>query len=291
MGKSKVQALISLLDDPDETIFNTVEGELLKEDVGVVDDLERAWEVSQNDVFQRRVENIIHTLQLKDVQSLMRKWIDEGGRDLFYGVFLVAKYQYPELDFNELNDKINALRKDIWLELNNHLTSLEKVRIINHVMFDIHKFTRSTGNFFAPQNSFINEVINTKKGNPISLCIIYSVVAQRLGLPIYGVNLPKNFVLCYLDDNILPQTPPLQRNKVLFYINPVNKGSVLGRGEIEYFVKQQKLTFQHAYFEPCSNIDIVKRVLLNLLFAYQNQKDEIKKKEIQLLMDLFKKDE
>ncbi len=291
MGKSKVQALISLLDDPDETIFNTVEEELLKEDVGVVDDLERAWEVSQNDVFQRRVENIIHTLQLKDVQSLMRKWIDEGGRDLFYGVFLVAKYQYPELDFNELNDKINALRKDIWLELNNHLTSLEKVRIINHVMFDIHKFTRSTGNFFAPQNSFINEVINTKKGNPISLCIIYSVVAQRLGLPIYGVNLPKNFVLCYLDDNILPQTPPLQRNKVLFYINPVNKGSVLGRGEIEYFVKQQKLAFQHAYFEPCSNIDIVKRVLLNLLFAYQNQKDEIKKKEIQLLMDLFKKDE
>lgn len=291
MDKTKVQALISLLDDPDETIFNTVEEELLKEDVGVVVDLERAWEVSHNDVFQRRVENIIHTLQLKDVQSLMRKWIDEGGTDLFYGVFLVAKYQYPELDFNELNDKINALRKDIWLELNNHLTSLEKVRIINHVMFDVHKYKRSGGDFFAPQNSFINEVINTKKGNPISLCIIYSVVAQRLGLPIYGVNLPKNFVLCYLDENILQQSPPGHRNKVLFYINPVNKGSVLGRSEIEYFVKQQNLDYRNSYFEPCSNIDIIKRVLLNLLFAYQNQKDEIKKKEIQLLMDLFKQGE
>ncbi len=287
MDKTKVQALISLLDDPDETVFNTVEEELLKEDVGVVIDLERAWEISQNDVFQRRVENIIHTLQLKDVQSLMRKWLDEGGTDLFYGVFLVAKYQYPELDFNELNDKINALRKDIWLELNNHLTSLEKVRIINHVMFDVHKYSRSNGNFFAPQNSFINEVMNTKKGNPISLCIIYSVVAQRLGLPIYGVNLPKNFILCYLDENVLQQSSPLQRNKVLFYINPVNKGSVLGRSEIEYFVKQQNLAFQNSYFEPCNNIDIVKRVLLNLLFAYQNQKDEIKKNEIQVLMDLF----
>ncbi len=287
MDKTKVQALISLLDDPDETIFNTVEEELLKEDVAVVDDLEKAWEISQDDVFQRRVENIIHTLQLKDVQSLMHKWIDEGGTDLLYGVFLVAKYQYPDLDFNELNDKINALRKDIWLELNNHLTSLEKVRIINHVMFDLHKYTRSSGNFFAPQNSYINEVINTKKGNPISLCIIYSVVAQRLGIPIYGVNLPKNFVLCYLDENMLQQSLTGQRNKVLFYINPVNKGSVLGRSEIEYFVKQQKLVSQHSYFEPCSNIDIVKRVLLNLIFAYQNQKDEIKKKEIQLLMDLF----
>ncbi|SMO38234.1 Regulator of sirC expression, contains transglutaminase-like and TPR domains [Saccharicrinis carchari] len=287
MDKTKVQALISLLDDPDETVFNSVEEELLKEDVEVVNDLEKAWEVSHNDVFQRRVENIIHTLQLKDVQSLMTKWINDGGTNLFYGAFLVAKYQYPELDYDALNDKVNELRRDIWLELNNHLTSLEKVRIINHIMFDVHKYNRSSGNFFAPQNSYINEVMNSKKGNPISLSILYSVVAQRLGLPIYGVNLPKNFVLCYLDENMIHKYPKDQRPQVLFYINPVNKGAVLGRNEIEYFVKQQKMRPLYSYFEPCSNIDIIKRVLLNLTYAYQNQGDDSKKKEIELLLDLF----
>ena len=202
MDKTKVHALISLLDDPNEMIYSSVEEQLLKAEITVVDELEKAWEVSSDDVFQKRVENIIHTLQLNDVKSSMAKWIHEGGQDLFYGAFLVAKYQYPELNYDVLNEKVNKLQRDVWIELNDHLTAIEKVRIINHVMFDIHKYVRNSTHFFAPQNSYINEVIDTKKGNPISLSIIYSVVAQRLGLPIYGVNLPKNFVLCYLDENI-----------------------------------------------------------------------------------------
>ena len=288
MDKSKVHALISLLDDPNEAVFNSVEEELLKEEIEVVGELEKAWEISHNDVFQRRVENIIHSLQLKDVKSLMKKWVDEGGKDLFYGAFLVAKYQYPDLNYNELNEKIDKLRRDVWLELNDHLTSLEKVRIINHIMFDVHKYKRNSGNFIAPQNSYINEVVETKKGNPISLSIIYSVVAQRLGLPIYGVNLPKNFILCYLDENMGADYSKGHTNRVMFYINPVNKGAILGRKEIEYFIKQQKLNKRDMYFNPCSNFEIIKRVLYNLSYAYENQGNENKKEEIQVLMELFR---
>jgi regulator of sirC expression with transglutaminase-like and TPR domain len=289
MDKVKVQALISLLDDPNEMVFNSVEEELLKEDIEVVNELEKAWEHSHNDVFQRRVENIIHTLQYKDVKSLLSKWINEGGKDLFYGAFLVAKYQYPELNYEELNDKINRLRRDVWLELNDHLTSLEKVRIMNHILFDVHKYVRNSANFFAPQNSYINEVIDTKKGNPISLSIIYSVVAQRLGLPIYGVNLPKNFILCYLDEHTISPSDSHEHDDVMFYINPVNKGAILGRREIEYFLKQQKIEHHPAYFNPCSNLDIIKRVLFNLVYAYENQGDETKRDEIKTLMSLFKR--
>ncbi len=286
MDKTKVHALISLLDDPNETVFNSVEEELLKEEIEVVGELEKAWEISCNDVFQKRVENIIHTLQVKDVKSSMAKWINEGGKELFYGAFLVAKYQYPDLNYEEINEKVNLLRRDVWLELNDHLTSLEKVRIINHIMFDIHKYIRNSSNFFAPQNSYINEVIDSKKGNPITLSILYSVIAQRLGLPIYGVNLPKNFILCYMDDNI--RISDDSEDNVMFYINPVNKGAILGRKEIEYFIKQQKLEKQKSYFAPCSNLDIIKRVLFNLSYAYENQGNEYKKEEIREFLKLFK---
>ncbi|TLX73433.1 hypothetical protein E9993_15060 [Labilibacter sediminis] len=287
MDKSKVHALISLLDDPSEVVFCSVEEELLKEEVEIVDELEKAWEDSHNDMFQRRVENIIHHLQIKDVKSLMAKWINEGGKDLFYGAFLVAKYRYPDLNFEELNEKVNRIRRDVWLELNNHLTSLEKVRIINHILFDLNKFARNSSNFFAPQNSYINDVLDSKKGNPISLSILYSVIAQRLGLPVYGVNLPKNFILCYLDENIVQETGNEDVDRVMFYINPVNKGAILGRKEIEYFIKQQKLKEQSSYFNPCSNIEIIKRVLFNLIYAYENQGDEEKMLEIKELMKLF----
>ncbi len=288
MDKTKVHALISLLDDPSEMVFSSVEEELLKEEIEVVGELEKAWEISHNDVFQRRVENIIHTLQMKDVRSLLSKWVNEGGKDLFYGAFLVAKHQYPDLNYEDLNDKVNKLRRDVWLELNDHLTSIEKIRIINHVMFDIHKYIRNSSNFFAPQNSYINKVIETKKGNPISLSIIYSVIAQRLGLPVYGVNLPKNFILCYLDENIPQKNMSANSENVMFYINPVNKGAILGRKEIEYFIKQQKLNYLESYFNPCSNIDIIKRVLFNLSYAYENQGSESKKEEIGVLMNILK---
>jgi regulator of sirC expression with transglutaminase-like and TPR domain len=107
-----------------------------------------------------------------------------------------------------------------------------------------------------------------------------------LGLPVYGVNLPKNFILCYLDENSIKEEENV--NDVMFYINPVNKGAILGRREIEYFLKQQKLEYKSSYFNPCSNIDIIKRVLFNLSYAYENQGNELKKSEIDELMRLFK---
>ncbi|MCW3785372.1 transglutaminase-like domain-containing protein [Plebeiibacterium sediminum] len=282
MDKDKVHALITLLDDPNEIVFSSVEEALLQEELDVIVELEKAWEGSENDIFQRRVENIIHTLQLKDVKSELRKWVTNGAENLLYGAFLLAKYQYPDLNYDELNQQIDRLRRDIWLELNDHLTSIEKVRIINHVLFDIHQFIRNSSNFFSPQNSYINDVMSSKKGNPISLSIIYSVISQRLGLPIFGVNLPKNFILCYVDENAIKED-----DDILFYINPVNKGAILGRREIEYFLKQQKLPPNVEYFTPCSNQDVIKRVLVNLIYSYDNQGNEHKKHELQELMKIF----
>ncbi len=282
MDKDKVHALITLLDDPNEVVFSSVEEALLQEELDVIIELEKAWEGSENDMFQRRVENIIHTLQLKDVKSELRKWVKTGAENLLYGAFLLAKYQYPELNYEELNLQIDRLRRDVWLELNDHLTSIEKVRIINHVLFDIHQFIRNSSNFFSPQNSYINDVMSSKKGNPISLSIIYSEISQRLGLPIFGVNLPKNFILCYVDENAINDD-----DDILFYINPVNKGAILGRREIEYFLKQQKLPPKVEYFTPCSNQDIIKRVLINLIYSYDNQGNEHKKHELQELIKIF----
>lgn len=288
MDKNKIQALISLLDDPSDEIFNTVEGELLKEEVEIVPELEKAWESTLDATYQKRLENLIHTLQFKDVKDRIRKWLNNSEDDLLYGAWLVSKYQYPELKYDDINERINQLRKEVWLELNDHLTALEKVRIINHILFDVHGFSRNNSNFMAPQNSFICDVFDTHKGNPISLSVIYSVIAQRLGLPIFGVNLPKNFILCYLDDTgSLPYSDKSGDVSVLFYINPINKGAVLGRKEIEFFIKQQKLEPRLSYFAPCPNQEIVQRMLNNLLYSYETLGNPEKAEEIKELLSLF----
>ncbi len=291
METNKIKALISLLDDPSEEIFNTVENELMKAEVEIVPELEKAWEEHPDGIFQHRIENIIHSLQFRDVRKRFRAWVTFDGDDLLTGAWLVAKYQYPELTLEELDAAINKLRKDIWLELNEHLTALEKVRILNHILFDVHGFSRNNSNFLSPQNSFICDVLDTRKGNPISLSIIYSVIANRLGLPVYGVNLPKNFILAYMDEpNNGPMITSGDESSVLFYINPINKGAVLGRREIEHFIKQQKLEPRESYYEPCSNLDIIRRVLNNLVMAYEHTGQLVKIEEIRELLAIMDED-
>jgi len=282
MDTKKLQALISLLDDPDTEIYSSVESELLKGQVEIVSELEKAWEVSGNDVFQKRVENIIHSIQFGNLKNDLKKWKETKSNELLYGAYLVARYQYPELKFSEISGSVNEIKKDVWLELNSPLTSLENIRIVNYVLFDKYKFARNSKEVLSPSNNFINDVLKSRKGNPLSLSIIYSSVCQSLGLPVYGVNLPKNFILVYLDEEIDVKTERCDTPhcSALFYINPINNGAIIGKKEIEIFLKQQKLSYLDNYFNPCSNIDIVKRLLNNLRFSYDSIGEDEKKKEV-----------
>lgn len=287
MDSKKLHALITLLDDPNVEIYSTVETELLKEHADIVPELEKAWETSMDGRFQKRVENIIHNLQYSDIKEGIKSWL-HSDRDLLPGVYTVAKYQYPDLQIKDIMEPLNDLKKEVWKAMHDHLTSLEKIRLINHVLFDQLKFSRNTKNFLAPQNNYINEVLRSKKGNPISLSIIYSLVCQELGIPVYGVNLPKNFILAFMEHTTSNEEETMEdSNAPLFYINPINKGAILGKREIEFFLKQHKLPVQQQYLMPCSNVDIVRRLLNNLRFAYDNLGNELKRKEVTQMMLLL----
>jgi regulator of sirC expression with transglutaminase-like and TPR domain len=184
------------------------------------------------------------------------------------GAILIAKYQYPDLDEERIINKIEVIKRDIWLELNPNLTALEKVRVMNHIIFEIHGYSGNTANFHAPQNSYLNNVLESKKGNPLSLSILYSVIAQSLGLPVYGVNLPEHFILAYKDEfeDLELEDHPYG---VLFYINTFSKGTVFGKREIDTFLKQINMQPLDMFYSPCTNVDIVRRMLRNLIAAYE----------------------
>jgi regulator of sirC expression with transglutaminase-like and TPR domain len=131
-------------------------------------------------------------------------------------------------------------------------------------------------------------VIETKKGNPLSLSIIYSVIAQSLDLPVYGINLPNHFVLGYLDENDLNGLfDKSDRSGVLFYINAFSKGGVFDKKEIASFLENIDRKNDRQYYEPCSNSAILSRMLLNLMSAYRKRRDEDKFAEIKRLRNLF----
>lgn len=288
MNTTELKALINLLDDPDEEIYLHVKDKLLSLGQEVIPVLENAWELGDpfNTTVQTRIENIIHNIQFDTISEELSLWAQLGATDLLEGAMLVAKYQYPDLDEEKIQTRLQQITQDIWLELNDNLTALEKVKILNHIIFDVHAFSGNTTNFHAPQNSYINNVIESKKGNPLSLCILYAITAQRLNIPIYGVNLPQHFILAYQTDKNLTSVKEGEfDHNVLFYINPFSKGSIFGKKEIDVFLKQLNLEPQPSFYQPCSNLDIIKRLLQNLISSYEKLGYPSKKNELQELFN------
>lgn len=260
----ELEALISLLEDPDNQVFDNVSNRLIELGEEVVPPLEKRWEITLKPELQERIENVIRKIQFNALQRGMDSWKSGGGTDLLFGAYLVARFQYPELLYEQLNEKIEKIKKDIWLELNNDLTALEKVKVINYFLYDIHRFDKSLKKAHTPQLYLLNHVIDTCKGSPVMLGLIYAELARRLNLPIYGVNLPRNFVLCYYDPEY-HEDP----NNILFYINPSDKGSVLGLKELQHFLRHLKIEEKEFYFTPCSGTDVIERLIINLQYAYQ----------------------
>jgi regulator of sirC expression with transglutaminase-like and TPR domain len=289
MNTSELNALISLLDDPDENIFEHVNGQILAQGSTIVSELEQAWEQSKSTLQQQRIENLIQKIQFSTTSASLVEWINSGGKDLLEGALIISKYQFPDLNVKKLTAYVEQLKQDIWIELNPNLTALEQVRVINHILFEVHYFIGNNVDFHNPHNSFINMVLESKRGNPLSLSIIYAILAQKLAMPIYGVNLPQHFILAYMGGESTYGLYDLDKNKeVLFYINAFSKGTVFNRNEVEVYLQQLKLTPSDNYFYPCSNIEMIKRMINNLLFAFERISNEQKTNDMKQLLKLFK---
>ena len=288
MKKDTINILIDLLEDPDEIVYGKIGENLISKGTGLIPVLENHWEASDDELVQTRLEEIIHKIQFNSLISDFIKWYKSDERNVFEASCLIARHQYPELSYEVLNDKIENIRHDIWLELNVNLTALEKVKILNHIIFDINKFSGSTNNFYTPSDSCINQVLETKKGSPVLLGILYSEIAQRLEIPILGILLPNNFILAYIDTLFnVEDTENELSNPVLFYINSFNKGNVLGRKEIEYFLKQQQIEAIDAYFSPSDNLQIVKFLIKELLSTYERMNLHDKVNELKSLLKIL----
>jgi regulator of sirC expression with transglutaminase-like and TPR domain len=261
----EVNSLIRLLDDPDGEIFEHVHQKLLSFGSEAIEYLEIAWEIAFDPVQQERIANLVHEIQFDTVKNDLQLWFQGGAFDLLQGVLIINRYQYPDLNEQKVINQIEAIKRDIWIQMMNMENPADQVKLINHVFYNIHGFSGNTSNQQDPRNSYLSQVLETKKGNQTSLAIIYSIIAQKLDIPVYGVNLPQHFILAYLDETMKSDF----ESGILFYINAFNKGLIFGRRDVDMFLKQLNLKYDKQFYEPCSNADIIKRLLRNLIGAYE----------------------
>ncbi|MEN9448116.1 MAG: hypothetical protein RJA25_1406 [Bacteroidota bacterium] len=292
LSDNEFRALITLLDDNDKEVFSHVSDKLFSLGVEGIPMLESAWESSENQVIQTRLEDLINKIQFSNIKDRLIKWIEKEGDDLLEGALLIAKFQYPELEEIKVTKKIETISKNVWIELNPALSPLEEAHVVNHVFFQLHGFLGQQTQQLDPELGYINNLLETKKGNSLSLSILYLILAQKNDLPIYGINLPYHFIMAYSRKHLTQKELNANNSEksVMFYINPLNKGIAFSRSEITHYLEQMKVKSISKYYSPCNNLEIIKTLIYNQLSCYDQNGNIEKAQQLKILFDLFHND-
>lgn len=272
MDDKELKALVSLLDEEDPEVLTHVEQKIISLGGTIIPYLEQQWEQQFNPVVQRRLEDLIHTVQFDTLRERLSEW-RKGDMDLLEGMWLISTYQYPDLELEKLKKDLEQVYYEAWLEFKPEAHPFDQIRLLNSVFFSKLKFGANTKNFHSPGNSMINVVLETKKGNPTSLCIIYMLVAQKLKMPVNGVNLPNLYILVYKSE------------ETQFYVNVFNRGLIFSKSDIDNYLGHLNLTPKDAFYEPCENLETVKRVMRSLIVSFEKLGDPQKVEEIKILLN------
>ncbi|WP_462222836.1 transglutaminase-like domain-containing protein [Ferruginibacter sp.] len=282
----EISALLHLIDDPDEYVYNTVSEKIISFGKAIIPNLENLWENTTSEDLQEKIELLIHRLHFRDLTNDFTAWA-AGDADLLEGALLVARYHYPELQKNTVLQEIEKLKRNIWLELNSYLTPLEQVNVITSIIYNYYKQKGVEFAYNNPDDYLINKALESKKGNAVNNGIIYLVLCELLDVPIRAINIPRQFILAYVDlQHDLLNPVGHASEKIKFYIDPLN-GQIYSHKDVESYFKRISVPPTASYFRQLNNKKIIQFLLEELSKCFDNERNHYKMDELLLLANLL----
>lgn len=262
---NQVKALIQLLcSEENRTNSKLVRQRLIELGTGCVPFLEEA--MNRVDLPEReRLESVLQEIRWKGLEAQFGSWAEEGG-DLEEGAFLLAQFRYPNMDLKKYKEILDEIAGEAQSRIKSASSSAGVVRAFCRYLFYDLGFHGSTLNYYDPDNSYINRVIDQRVGIPISLSVVMLLLAKRIGLPIAGVGLPGHFLTRY------------EGKGQEIYIDAFSRGRVLTKEECKKFIKAAGYGYREEYFLTSAAPQILVRMMRNLIFVY-NQLKETQKVE------------
>jgi regulator of sirC expression with transglutaminase-like and TPR domain len=282
----EITALLHLIDDPDEEVYSTVSDKIISFGKGIIPNLENLWEHTSDETLQERIELMIHRLHFKDLSGDFEHW-KNGSAELMQGALLVARYHYPEIQESQTRQDLEKIRRNIWLELNSYLTPLEQVNVMSSILYNYYKQIGVEIAYNQPEDFFINKTIETKKGNSISNGILYLALCELLDIPVKAINIPKQFILAYMDTQYGMVHPDAQNaEKIKFFIDPLN-GQVYSHQDVESYFKRISVPPTNSYYRELSSKQVIQFLLEELSKCFDNDQNLYKMKELLSLAKLL----
>lgn len=180
------------------------------------------------------------------------------------GALLIAKEEYPALDVENYLEQIAALARDAEPIVRSGSDTVERIQLLSQYLFEQKGFEGNRDDYSDPRNSFLNEVLERRKGIPITLSVIYLEVGRRLGINLYGISFPTHFLVKAVDD----------RGELV--IDPFFGGAILSLEDIRARLAQiygQPVELHPAMLKPVGARTILARILRNLKGIYLSTSD------------------
>ena len=274
---SNFVALLKLLADDHPPVVEAARAKLIELGAEVVPLLEQAALQHEEPKVRVEAKTVLERIRLVGVK---REWKEaaillNGQMDLEKGAFLLARVSYPDLDPRPYQRRLDELADKIRPQLKGVTHPQERLTILNQFLFEDQRFRGNWADYFDPQNSYLNRVLDRKLGIPISLSVLYLLVGHRLGLSIQGVGIPGHFMVKYKDA------------KSEFFVDVFNSGRFLSRPECVQFMVEAGYPYQVAFLETVGPRAILARMLRNLILIYVDRQEETLEKTLTQFLEVL----
>ena len=282
----EIQALLKLIDDPDEIVYETVSNKIISFGKDIIPNLESYGETIANTELQARIDSLIKRLHFEDVKEDFSTW-SSGSADLLAGCLLLSKYVHPSMDATVIFKEIEKLRRNIWLEMNSYLTPMEQINVIGSIVYNYYKQKGIEINHDNADGFLLNKTLELRKGNAFGNGTLLLILCGLLDVPVYAINIPKQFILGYFDQHYDVLNPTGHASeKIKFYIDPVN-GQMYSHKDVENYFKKISLPPTSSFFKPFNNKSIMVLLLSELKKCFENDGQYVKTSEVNELIEML----
>jgi hypothetical protein len=285
----EINALLTLIDDPDEEVFDVVSEKLVGFGKPIIPNLENLWETIHSEAVQGRIESIIHRLHYDDLVEEFMVWIDsDEDPDLLEGALLINKFNFPELSTKPLIQEIEKIKRNIWLELNSYLTPLEEVSILSSILHNYYSLKGVETDYKNPNDFLINKLIESKKGNQFSNGLLYLHLCELLDLPVRVMNIPNQMILAYYKNNV-DGHEKYPKGKIEFFIDP-STGLVFTHKDLNNYFKRISAEIDPSYYIPKTNKEVIQLILTQYSKCFTDESNKNKQQELLVLSSMLDKE-
>jgi len=257
LSENKRTALLTLLTDEDPAVYHAVREEIISYGPSSTHWL-RQHALSSDPAMRRRSQEIVTHFARQDADNRFLAFCLRSGQDfdLEHGAWMLAQTQYPDINVEAYQALLDTWAAELRERIHLGNDPKQILTRLNDYLFRELGFSGNEENYYAPENSYLNRVIDRRTGNPINQCLLYMLMGRRLRLPIAGIGLPGHFICRY------------QATAAEVYIDPFNRGKFLTKADCVQYLVHGNFSVRDDYLAPVNPRKLLLRICANLHQTY-----------------------